>query len=95
MLVGGKRHAFGATLFEPTVISEAKPERLIARDETLGPVAALFRFEKEQDGIDTANSTEFGVAAYFYTRDLVRTFRVAPRGAERYHRNQRRGNHDS
>ena len=50
---------------------------LIAREETFGPVAALFRFKEEQEAIDAANSTEFGLAAYFFTRDLARTFRVA------------------
>lgn len=77
VLLGGKRHALGATFFEPTVIADATPDMLIAQEETFGPVAALFRFKDEQEGIDAANSTEFGLAAYFYTRDLARTFRVA------------------
>ncbi len=77
VLTGGKRHALGATFFEPTVLAEATPDMLIAHEETFGPIAALFRFREEQDGIDAANSTEFGLAAYFYTRDLARTFRVS------------------
>lgn len=77
VLTGGKRHALGATFFEPTVITEATPDMLIAREETFGPIAALFRFREEQEGIDAANSTEFGLAAYFYTRDLARIFRVS------------------
>ncbi len=77
VLLGGKRHALGGTFFEPTVIADATPDMLIAHEETFGPVAALFRFKDEKEGIDAANSTEFGLAAYFYTRDLARTFRVA------------------
>lgn len=67
----------GATFFEPTVIGDATPDMLIAHEETFGPIAALFRFRDEQEAIDAANATEFGLAAYFFTRDLGRTFRVA------------------
>ena len=77
VLLGGKRHALGGTFYEPTVIADATADMLIAHEETFGPVAALFRFKEEQEGIDAANSTQFGLAAYFYTRDLARTFRVA------------------
>ena len=77
VLLGGQRHALGATFFEPTVIADATSEMLVAREETFGPVAALFRFHDEQKAIDAANATEFGLAAYFFTRDLARTFRVA------------------
>jgi succinate-semialdehyde dehydrogenase/glutarate-semialdehyde dehydrogenase len=77
VLIGGKRHRLGATFFEPTVIADATPDMLIAHEETFGPVAALFRFSREQEGIDAANATEFGLAAYFYTRDLARAFRVS------------------
>lgn len=77
ILLGGQRHALGTTFFEPTVIADAAPDMLIAREETFGPVAALFRFTDEQEGVDAANATEFGLAAYFYTRDLARAFRVA------------------
>jgi succinate-semialdehyde dehydrogenase/glutarate-semialdehyde dehydrogenase len=74
---GGKRHALGGTFFEPTVVTEVTPAMLIAREETFGPIAPLFRFESEQDAIRMANDTEFGLAAYFYTRDLARSWRVA------------------
>ncbi|MBA1272925.1 NAD-dependent succinate-semialdehyde dehydrogenase [Stutzerimonas azotifigens] len=77
VLVGGKRHALGATFYEPTVIADASEDMLLAQEETFGPVAALFRFGTEQEGIDAANGSEFGLAAYFYTRDLARTFRVS------------------
>ncbi len=77
VLLGGRRHALGGTFYEPTVIADATADMLIAHEETFGPVAALFRFKEEQEGIDAANSTQFGLAAYFYTRDLARTFRVA------------------
>jgi len=77
VLLGGQRHALGATFFEPTIITGATPDMLIAHEETFGPVAALFRFHGEQEAIDAANATEFGLAAYFFTRDLARTFRVA------------------
>jgi succinate-semialdehyde dehydrogenase / glutarate-semialdehyde dehydrogenase len=74
---GGKRHALGGTFFEPTVLTEVTPAMLVAREETFGPVAPLFRFESEADAIRMANDTEFGLAAYFYTRDLARSWRVA------------------
>src|SRR5947209_12240627 len=74
---GGKRHALGGTFFEPTVLTEVTRDMLVAREETFGPVAPLFRFETEQDAVDMANDTEFGLAAYFYTRDLARSWRVA------------------
>jgi succinate-semialdehyde dehydrogenase / glutarate-semialdehyde dehydrogenase len=74
---GGKRHILGGTFFEPTVITGATAQMLLAREETFGPVAPLFRFETEADGIHLANDTEFGLAAYFYTKDLARSWRVA------------------
>jgi succinate-semialdehyde dehydrogenase/glutarate-semialdehyde dehydrogenase len=75
--LGGKRHGLGGTFYEPTVITDVTPLMLMAREETFGPVAPLFRFETEQDAIRMANDTEFGLAAYFYTRDLARSWRVA------------------
>jgi len=75
--VGGKRHALGGTFFEPTILTNATREMLLAREETFGPVAPLFRFQSEQEAIAMANDTEFGLAAYFYTRDLARSWRVA------------------
>jgi succinate-semialdehyde dehydrogenase/glutarate-semialdehyde dehydrogenase len=74
---GGKRHALGGTFFEPTVLTGVTPKVMLAREETFGPIAPLFRFESEADAIRMANDTEFGLAAYFYTRDLARSWRVA------------------
>jgi succinate-semialdehyde dehydrogenase/glutarate-semialdehyde dehydrogenase len=74
---GGKRHALGGTFFEPTVLTGVTPKMMLAREETFGPIAPLFRFESEADAIRMANDTEFGLAAYFYTRDLARSWRVA------------------
>jgi succinate-semialdehyde dehydrogenase / glutarate-semialdehyde dehydrogenase len=73
---GGKRHALGGTFFQPTVVTNVTPRMLMAREETFGPVAPLFRFGTEEDAIRMANDTEFGLAAYFYTRDLARSWRV-------------------
>jgi succinate-semialdehyde dehydrogenase/glutarate-semialdehyde dehydrogenase len=75
VLAGG--HRMQGQFFEPTVIAEATPDMLCAREETFGPFAPVFRFKTEQDGIDAANNTEFGLASYFYTRDVGRIFRVA------------------
>jgi len=75
--LGGQRHALGGTFFQPTVITDVTPQMLVAREETFGPVAPLFRFETEAQAIHMANDTEFGLAAYFYTRDLARSWRVA------------------
>jgi len=77
LLAGGKPHSLGGTFFEPTVIGDATAGMLVAHEETFGPVAALFRFRDEEEAIAAANATEFGLAAYFYTRDLARAFRVA------------------
>jgi len=74
---GGKRHALGGTFFQPTVVTNVKTDMLLAREETFGPVAPLFRFDTEAEAIRMANDTEFGLAAYFYTRDLGRSWRVA------------------
>ncbi|MGH8131711.1 MAG: NAD-dependent succinate-semialdehyde dehydrogenase [Steroidobacteraceae bacterium] len=74
---GGKRHALGGTFFQPTVLTDVTADMLVAREETFGPVAPLFRFATEADAVRMANDTEFGLAAYFYTRDLARSWRVA------------------
>jgi succinate-semialdehyde dehydrogenase / glutarate-semialdehyde dehydrogenase len=74
---GGKRHALGGTFFEPTVLTGVTPKMLVAREETFGPLAPLFRFETEAEAVRMANDTEFGLAAYFYTRDLGRAWRVS------------------
>jgi succinate-semialdehyde dehydrogenase/glutarate-semialdehyde dehydrogenase len=75
--LGGKRHALGGTFFEPTILTEVTPAMLVAREETFGPVAPLFKFDTEAQAIAMANDTEFGLAAYFYTRDLARSWRVS------------------
>jgi succinate-semialdehyde dehydrogenase/glutarate-semialdehyde dehydrogenase len=77
VLLGGKRHALGGRFFEPTILTEVTPSMAIAREETFGPVAPLFRFPNEVDAIRLANDTEFGLAAYFYGRDVGRIWRVA------------------
>ena len=74
---GGERHALGGTFFQPTVITNVTPEMLVAREETFGPVAPIFRFDTEEEAVRMANDTEFGLASYFYTRDLARSWRVA------------------
>ena len=75
--VGGKRHALGRTFYEPTVLTGTTPDMLIFREETFGPVAPVFRFKTEDEAIRLANDTEFGLAAYFYGRDIGRVWRVA------------------
>ena len=77
VLVGGKRHALGGRFFEPTILTDVTPAMAVAREETFGPVAPLFRFKTEADAIALANDTEFGLAAYFYGRDVGRIWRVA------------------
>ncbi|MCO6188498.1 NADP-dependent succinate-semialdehyde dehydrogenase [Rhizobium sp. L1K21] len=74
---GGNRHALGGTFFEATVIADVTPDMAVAREETFGPLAPLFRFTDEADVITQANDTEFGLASYFYANDLSRVFRVA------------------
>jgi succinate-semialdehyde dehydrogenase/glutarate-semialdehyde dehydrogenase len=75
--LGGKRHALGGSFFEPTILTDVTPKMLVAREETFGPVAPLFKFESEAQAISMANDTEFGLAAYVYTRDLARSWRVS------------------
>ncbi|NKL36947.1 succinate-semialdehyde dehydrogenase [Rhizobium leguminosarum bv. viciae] len=77
IVLGGKRHALGGHFFEPTILRDVSAGMQVAREETFGPLAPLFRFRDEQDVIDQANDTEFGLASYFYARDLSRVFRVA------------------
>ncbi|OHV79190.1 NADP-dependent succinate-semialdehyde dehydrogenase [Ensifer sp. LCM 4579] len=74
---GGKRHALGGTFYEATVLADVTEAMAVAREETFGPVAPLFRFKDEADVIKQANDTEFGLASYFYAKDLARVFRVA------------------
>ncbi|CAN7513364.1 NAD-dependent succinate-semialdehyde dehydrogenase [Aquipseudomonas alcaligenes] len=77
VLAGGKRHALGGSFFEPTVLGDVTAEMLVARDETFGPLAPIFRFDTEEQAIALANDTEFGLASYLYTRDLGRAWRVS------------------
>jgi succinate-semialdehyde dehydrogenase / glutarate-semialdehyde dehydrogenase len=77
VVTGGKRHALGGTFFEPTVLADVHTGMLLAREETFGPVAPLFRFKTEEQAIEMANDTEFGLAAYFYSQDISRVWRVA------------------
>jgi succinate-semialdehyde dehydrogenase/glutarate-semialdehyde dehydrogenase len=76
VVTGGKRHELGGTYFQPTVLRRATGEMKIAREETFGPVAPVFRFEEEAEAVAMANATEFGLAAYLFTRDLGRVWRV-------------------
>ena len=77
ILVGGKRHALGGRFFEPTILVDVTTAMAVAREETFGPVAPLFRFKTEDEAVAMANDTEFGLAAYFYGRDIGRIWRVA------------------
>ncbi len=74
--MGGKRHALGGTFFEPTVLVDATADMLIFKEENFGPVAPVFRFKNEDEAVRLANDTEFGLAAYFYSRDIGRIWRV-------------------
>ncbi len=76
VLTGGRRHALGGTFFEPTVLADVTSAMRVAREETFGPVAPLFRFADENEAVEMANATEYGLAAYFYSRDVARCFRV-------------------
>ena len=77
MLVGGKRHARGGLFFEPTVLADVIPSMKITREETFGPIAPLYRFRNDSEAVAMANDTVYGLAAYFYSRDVGRIFRTA------------------
>jgi succinate-semialdehyde dehydrogenase / glutarate-semialdehyde dehydrogenase len=77
VVTGGKRHSLGGTFFEPTVLVKVTPQMKLAREETFGPVAPLFPFQTESEAVNMANDTEFGLAAYFYTQDVARAWRVS------------------
>lgn len=77
ILTGGKRHKLGGTFFQPTVLADVTPAMKVAQEETFGPVAPVFRFKTEEEAIAMANDTPFGLASYFYARDLGRCWRVA------------------
>jgi len=77
VITGGKRHELGENFFEPTILTDVPVHALVAKEETFGPLAPLFRFSGEAEVVGYANDTEFGLAAYFYTRDMDRVFRLA------------------
>jgi succinate-semialdehyde dehydrogenase / glutarate-semialdehyde dehydrogenase len=77
VVIGGKRHALGGSFYQPTVLADVTTDMMVTREETFGPVAPLFRFKTDAEAIKMANDTEFGLAAYFYTRDIGRVWRVA------------------
>jgi succinate-semialdehyde dehydrogenase/glutarate-semialdehyde dehydrogenase len=77
VLTGGQRHALGHSFFQPTVIADASNDMIVAGEETFGPLAPLFRFKTDDEAVALANSTEFGLAAYFYSRDIGRIWRVS------------------
>ena len=77
VVVGGSRHALGGSFFQPTVLADVTTDMKVTREETFGPVAPLFRFKTEEEAIRMANDTEFGLASYFYSRDLSRVWRVS------------------
>lgn len=77
IVCGGKRHQLGGTFFEPTIIADVTPDMLVAREETFGPLAPVFRFDNDAEAIQMANDTEFGLASYFYSRDISRVWRTA------------------
>jgi succinate-semialdehyde dehydrogenase/glutarate-semialdehyde dehydrogenase len=77
VILGGKRHALGGRFFEPTLLTEVTPDMKLTHEETFGPVAPLYRFRTDEEAVKLANDSEFGLAAYFYSRDVGRVFRVA------------------
>lgn len=77
LVVGGKKHKAGELFFEPTLIADVTPDMDVATQETFGPLAAVFKFETEQQAVEMANATEFGLAAYCYTKDLGRAWRMS------------------
>jgi len=77
VILGGKRHELGGLFYEPTLLTEVTAEMKVSREETFGPVAPLYRFKTDDEAVALANATEFGLAAYFYSRDVGRVFRVA------------------
>ena len=77
VVTGGKRHALGGTFYEPTILADTRPDMKIFAEETFGPIAPLFRFKTDDEVVELANRTEFGLASYFYSRDIGRIWRVA------------------
>jgi succinate-semialdehyde dehydrogenase/glutarate-semialdehyde dehydrogenase len=77
IMTGGQKHKLGGSFYEPTVLTNVTTKMLVTREETFGPVAPLFRFKTEDEAVQMANDTPFGLAAYFYSRDIGRCWRVA------------------
>jgi succinate-semialdehyde dehydrogenase/glutarate-semialdehyde dehydrogenase len=77
IILGGARHELGGSFFQPTILADVTPQMLVAREETFGPLAPLFRFHSDDEAIRMANDTEFGLASYFYSRDINRVWRVS------------------
>ena len=77
LVVGGKRHSLGGSFYQPTILADVKAGMKITKEETFGPVAPIIRFKEENEVVKMANDTEFGLASYFYTRDLGRAWRVS------------------
>ena len=77
IILGGRRHELGGTFFQPTILCDVTSRMLVAREETFGPVAPIFKFNTDEEAVKMANDTEFGLASYFYTRDIGRVWRVA------------------
>ena len=77
VVVGGERHSLGGTFFQPTLLVDVTPTMEVTREETFGPLAPLYRFTNDEEGISLANDTEFGLAAYFYARDVNRIWKVS------------------
>jgi succinate-semialdehyde dehydrogenase/glutarate-semialdehyde dehydrogenase len=75
--LGGKPHTLGGTFFEPTILTDVTSDMAVATEETFGPVAPLFKFETESEVVAASNDTEFGLASYFYSRDMARVWRVS------------------
>jgi succinate-semialdehyde dehydrogenase/glutarate-semialdehyde dehydrogenase len=77
LVMGGARHALGGTFYEPTVLADVTPAMLVSKEETFGPLAPLYRFKTDDEALAMANDTEFGLASYFYSRDIGRIWRVS------------------
>ena len=77
VITGGQPHELGGTFFQPTILADATPDMMVAQEETFGPVAPIFKFDTEQQAIDMANDTPFGLAAYFYSENMRRIWRVS------------------
>jgi succinate-semialdehyde dehydrogenase/glutarate-semialdehyde dehydrogenase len=75
--MGGARHSLGGTFYEPTVLADVTPAMLVSKEETFGPLAPLYRFSTDEEALSMANDTEFGLASYFYSRDIGRVWRVS------------------